>query len=73
MWARAPRPIDRCGSASVATGAHDLTKSAWSVGCTKDLSIAITLFRNKPGQAQLLPLTGARFMGFTGTFDLNRR
>jgi membrane peptidoglycan carboxypeptidase len=78
------------GSASVATGAHDLTKSAWFVGYTKDLSTAITLFRNKPGQAQLLPLTDvggadslrgnvfppriwARFMGFTGTFDLNRR
>ncbi|MFD4561701.1 transglycosylase domain-containing protein [Streptomyces sp. NPDC058469] len=77
------------GSASVATGADDLTKSAWFVGYTKDLSTAITLFRNKPGQAKLLPLTGvggagslrgnvfppriwARFMGFTGTFELNR-
>ena len=45
-------------SASVATGADDLTKSAWFVGYTKDRSTAITLFRNKPGQAQLLPLTG---------------
>ncbi|MFJ5304939.1 transglycosylase domain-containing protein [Streptomyces sp. NPDC088350] len=45
-------------SASVATGAHDLTKSAWFVAYTKDLSTAITLFRNKPGQAQLLPLKG---------------
>jgi membrane peptidoglycan carboxypeptidase len=77
------------GSASVATGANDLTKSAWFVGYTKDLSTAITLFRNKPGQAQLLPLTNvggagsirgnvfppriwARFMGFTGNFNLNR-
>ncbi len=44
------------GAASVATGADDLTKSAWFVGYTKDLSTAITLFRNKPGQAQLLSL-----------------
>ncbi|MEU1185503.1 transglycosylase domain-containing protein [Streptomyces sp. NPDC005820] len=77
------------GSASVATGADDLTKSAWFVGYTKELSTAITLFRNKPGQGRLLPLSDvggadsirgnvfppriwARFMGFTGTFDLNR-
>ncbi|WP_406456723.1 penicillin-binding transpeptidase domain-containing protein [Streptomyces sp. NBC_01622] len=77
------------GSASVATGADDLTKSAWFVGYTKDQSTAITLFRNKPGQPKLLPLTDvggtgsirgnvfppriwARFMGFTGNFDLNR-
>ncbi|MEU9455849.1 transglycosylase domain-containing protein [Streptomyces sp. NPDC048277] len=77
------------GSRSVATGADDLTKSAWFVGYTKNMSTAITLFRNEPGQAQLLPLTGvggagsirgnifppriwARFMGFTGAFDLNR-
>ncbi|MBK3574151.1 penicillin-binding protein [Streptomyces sp. MBT65] len=76
-------------SASVATGAADLTKSAWFVGYTKDQSTAITLFRNKPGRPQLLPLSGvggpdslrgnvfppriwARFMGHTGTFDLNR-
>ncbi|MGJ5797563.1 transglycosylase domain-containing protein [Streptomyces griseorubiginosus] len=45
------------GAASVATGDRDVTKSAWFVGYTKDLSTAITLFRNKPGQAQLLPLT----------------
>ncbi|MFJ9244591.1 transglycosylase domain-containing protein [Streptomyces sp. NPDC101776] len=45
-------------AASVATGAADLTKSAWFVGYTEDQSTAITLFRNKPGQARLLPLTG---------------
>ncbi|MBK6012322.1 penicillin-binding transpeptidase domain-containing protein [Streptomyces sp. MBT53] len=65
------------GSASVATGADDLTKSAWFVGCTKDQSTAITLFRNKPGEAPLLSLkdTGgrARFMGYDGDFALNRR
>ncbi|MER5431983.1 transglycosylase domain-containing protein [Streptomyces sp. NPDC002588] len=77
------------GSASVATGANDLTKSAWFVGYTKNVSTAITFFRNKPGQAQLLPLTDvggadslrgnvfppriwARFMGYTGDFDLKR-
>jgi membrane peptidoglycan carboxypeptidase len=46
------------GSASIATGDSDRTKSAWFVSYTTDLSTAVTLFRNKPGQPQLLPLQG---------------
>ncbi|MCX4549769.1 penicillin-binding protein [Streptomyces sp. NBC_01267] len=44
--------------ASIATGTSDRTKSAWFVGYTKELSTAVTLFRNKPGRPQLLPLQG---------------
>jgi membrane peptidoglycan carboxypeptidase len=46
------------GSASIATGDSDRTKSAWFVSYTTDLSTAVTLFRNKPGQPQRLPLQG---------------
>lgn len=56
------------GSASVATGADDLTKSAWFVGYTKDQSTAVTLFRNKPGEAPLLSLKDT---GGTGSLHGN--
>lgn len=46
------------GVASVATGASDRTKSAWFVGYDDDLSTAITLFRNRSGHPELLPLQG---------------
>ncbi|MDV9177033.1 hypothetical protein R6V09_43770 [Streptomyces sp. W16] len=58
----------RRGGCCVATGADDLTKSAWFVGYTQDQSSAITLFRNKPGQAPLLPL---KDVGGTGSLHGN--
>ncbi|MET8688471.1 transglycosylase domain-containing protein [Streptomyces sp. NPDC004732] len=40
------------------TGDQDRLKSAWFTGFTKDLSTAVTLFRLRPGEPQLLPLSG---------------
>ncbi|WP_306334308.1 transglycosylase domain-containing protein [Streptomyces sp. KL118A] len=40
------------------TGDQDRLKSAWFTGFTKDLSTAVTLFRLRPGEPQLLPMSG---------------
>ncbi|WP_248288710.1 transglycosylase domain-containing protein [Streptomyces albireticuli] len=38
------------------TGDQDRLRSAWFVGYTKELSTAVTMFRTKPGEPQLLPM-----------------
>ncbi|WP_409236632.1 transglycosylase domain-containing protein [Streptomyces sp. PA5.6] len=40
------------------TGDQDRLRSAWFAGFSKDLSTAVTLFRLRPGEPQLLPLSG---------------
>ncbi len=40
------------------TGDQDRLKSAWFTGFTKDLSTAVTLFRLRPDEPQLLPMSG---------------
>ncbi|MGW1076452.1 transglycosylase domain-containing protein [Streptomyces sp. NPDC002537] len=39
------------------TGDQDRLKSAWYVGCTKELSTAVTMFRMKPEDGRLLPMS----------------
>ncbi|MEE1736360.1 transglycosylase domain-containing protein [Streptomyces sp. BE147] len=41
-----------------ATSEDDRMKSAWFIGHTKDLTTAVTTFRNKPGTPQLLGMQG---------------
>ncbi|MBF6052767.1 penicillin-binding protein [Streptomyces eurocidicus] len=43
--------------AAARTGDQDRLRSAWFVGYTKELSTAVTLFRTKPGEPQLLPVS----------------
>ncbi|MEE1752987.1 transglycosylase domain-containing protein [Streptomyces sp. SP18CS02] len=45
------------------TGDDDRLPATWFVGSTEELSTAVTVFRNKPGQDALLPVTG---MGGSG-------
>ncbi|MEU6121432.1 transglycosylase domain-containing protein [Streptomyces sp. NPDC047123] len=40
------------------TGDQDRLRSAWFAGFTKDLSTAVTLFRVRPGEPRLLPMSG---------------
>ncbi|MEV7191024.1 transglycosylase domain-containing protein [Streptomyces sp. NPDC093510] len=40
------------------TGDQDRLRSAWFTGFTKDLSTAVTMFRVRPGQPQLMPMSG---------------
>ncbi|MFI7318772.1 transglycosylase domain-containing protein [Streptomyces venezuelae] len=40
------------------TGDQDRLRSAWFAGFSKDLSTAVTLFRLRPGEPRLLPLSG---------------
>ncbi|WAL96098.1 transglycosylase domain-containing protein [Streptomyces sp. Je 1-369] len=40
------------------TGDQDRLRTAWFTGYSKDLSTAVTLFRLRPGEPQLLPLSG---------------
>ncbi|MEU9984577.1 transglycosylase domain-containing protein [Streptomyces sp. NPDC050856] len=40
------------------TGGDDQLSAAWFVGYTDQLSTAVTVFRDKPGEAALLPITG---------------
>lgn len=39
------------------TGDQDRLKSAWFIGCAKDLSTAVTMFRTSPDKSQLLPMS----------------
>ncbi|MFD0385964.1 hypothetical protein ACFQ2B_37015 [Streptomyces stramineus] len=39
------------------TGDQDRLRSAWFVGSTKELSTAVTMFRTKPTEPQLLPMS----------------
>ncbi|MFE0173829.1 transglycosylase domain-containing protein [Streptomyces sp. NPDC059002] len=45
-------------AAAGSTGDQDRLKSAWFTGFTKDMSTAVTLFRVRAGEPQLLPLSG---------------
>ncbi|MFI9723466.1 transglycosylase domain-containing protein [Streptomyces sp. NPDC052396] len=50
---------DKAGVGSIAaghTGDQDRFRSAWFVGYDRDLSTAVTLFRTKPDEPQLLPM-----------------
>ncbi|MBT2510163.1 transglycosylase domain-containing protein [Streptomyces sp. ISL-98] len=40
------------------TGDADRLPAAWFIGCTEELSTAVTVFRDKPGEGGLLPVTG---------------
>ncbi len=41
------------------TGADERLRAAWFVGYTEEVSTAVTVFRTRPGEAALLPLSGA--------------
>ncbi|MGW7055461.1 transglycosylase domain-containing protein [Streptomyces sp. NPDC054887] len=40
------------------TGGDDRVRAAWFVGYTGELSTAVTVFRTRPGEAALLPVSG---------------
>lgn len=40
------------------TGDQDRLRTAWVTGFTKDLSTAVTVFRVRPGEPRLLPMSG---------------
>ncbi|MFH8289139.1 transglycosylase domain-containing protein [Streptomyces sp. NPDC018059] len=40
------------------TGDQDRLRTAWVAGFTKDLSTAVTVFRVRPGEPRLLPMSG---------------
>ncbi|MGA4849496.1 transglycosylase domain-containing protein [Streptomyces sp. G5(2025)] len=46
------------GVAAGRTGDQDRLRTAWVTGFTKDLSTAVTVFRVKPGEPRLLPMSG---------------
>ncbi|MGW0533436.1 transglycosylase domain-containing protein [Streptomyces sp. NPDC003032] len=46
------------GVAAGRTGDQDRLRTAWFTGFTKDLSTAVTLFRVRPGEPGLLPMSG---------------
>ncbi|MGV9883787.1 transglycosylase domain-containing protein [Streptomyces sp. NPDC003006] len=46
------------GVAAGRTGEQDRLRTAWFTGFTKDLSTAVTLFRVRPGEPGLLPMSG---------------
>ncbi len=46
------------GVAAGRTGDQDRLRTAWFAGYTKELSTAVTVFRVRPGQPALLPMSG---------------